>query len=1425
MAMSSADSMVSDTAKLSGASNYSVWKFRIKNVLIKEDLWDLVESITVPAGTDAAEDGVVVQSAPSTIAATILERKKKRALAIICLSVKDEVIPHVSNFTEPATCWARLKELYDNNSTARKILLKNKLMNMRMQEDMPVADFLQNIQLIINQLASIGEVIADSDLIALVLSSLPDSWDAVASTIIYRSVAPTFSELSGLMMQEELRRETKGMQKAQLDGFFAHIANTTPLPKRQFGNVRRPYGGVGKPRPFVARQHDSRKESMKKNDCNFCGSPTHWMRNCPELATELKKRVATRTKPSINLNMAEQTGQQPTVLDDDDVDNFFNAATDLPTELAAEILDLNLLSLDTTPKTTPASATWYLDSGASASVTGDKGALANIKSADTSVVVKTAGGQTHPVAGKGTIVMDFSEPINAPVLYVPGVRKNLLSVGSLADRGLHFFFCKQDVVVLNTKHKVIGHGLRDPSNGLYKFSFPTNTQFINEVSLSQSQNRLWHQRLGHINQKSLVFMAKHHIVNGLPATLSPTSEPCTACLLGKQSCERTPRQSRHRSSRPLDLIHSDLCGPLQTPSLSGAKYILTFTDDCSRYCWVYFLKFKSDTFQKFKEFQALVENHLDFKIRRLHTDGGGEYVSKVFKAYCRFHGIHQEFTQPHTPHQNGVAERKNRSLLNMSRSISASSHLPAYLWAEAVNTSNYLINITPTRANLGLTPHELLTGAKPDVTHLRIFGSSCQAHVSTGRKKLDPSSVSGVFVGYDAHTKGYRVYLPHKRRVIVTSDLKIHENTFFFSAPPVVPAVPTSCPDIVFFSAPPPKSPPDLPLPASPDSPRSPPVAASPYPPFPSPHLSSPLSVSPPTPCSVSPPAQVFSRGPRFNHHLELAAPVPPSALPTRDVSRSGRVLAPPARYHDFILNLTELHEPSTYAAAAVHPGWQAAMEREIHSIHQHGTWHLTMLPPGRTPITTKWIYRIKTHADGSPAKLKARLVARGFQQREGLDFDETYAPVAKYNTLRTLLAIAGHRGWTVRHLDVATAFLNGQLQEDVYVVQPQGFVDPTRPHHVCKLDKALYGLRQSPRCWYLNIDTRIQRLGLTKSTADPNLYYYHGESRVALLLLYVDDVYIFGDHPSKLTEMAQELMGAYDMTDMGTLGHSLGLEFHFTSSGVVVTQRGFAASILAEFGLSQCNPVATPMIQNLHLQVNMGEPPADIKMFQKKVGKLNFLTQTRADIAPAVSLVSRFNHAPQKPHMDAVNHILRYVRGTLDFGLCFKRGEDSVLTGYSDADWAGDRDDRKSTTGYVFMLGSTPITWRSQKQNCVACSSTEAEYVALSSAAREGMWLRGLLKELHILDDKTTTVLYCDNQSAIRLSENPVLHQRTKHIDIKHHYIRECVGGGHFKISHVPSADNVADIFTKPLGRTQFEHLRNHLGLVRTLDIAPHSG
>jgi hypothetical protein len=291
-------------------------------------------------------------------------------------------------------------------------------------------------------------------------------------------------------------------------------------------------------------------------------------------------------------------------------------------------------------------------------------------------------------------------------------------------------------------------------------------------------------------------------------------------------------------------------------------------------------------------------------------------------------------------------------------------------------------------------------------------------------------------------------------------------------------------------------------------------------------------------------------------------------------------------------------------------------------------------------------------------------------------------------------------------------------------------------------------------------------------------------------------------------------------MTDLGFLHHSLGLEFLTTPAGTIVTQRGYVRQMLNDAGMAHCNPARTPMIENLHLTRDTGTPPVDHHRYQSMVGQLHFLLQTQNDIQYAVNIVSRFTAAPQQAHLQAVHHLYRYLKGTVDYGLLYRRGEDSTLLGYSDADWAGDREDRKSTTGYLFCLGSTPITWRTHKQPCVALSSTESEYMALSSAAQEATWIRRLLMKLQALDSKAATEIRCDNQSAIRLAENPVFHARTKHIETHHYYIREQVEAEKIKVTHVPSSDQIADIFTKPLGRTAFEKLRDHLGLVCTSHI-----
>lgn len=320
------------------------------------------------------------------------------------------------------------------------------------------------------------------------------------------------------------------------------------------------------------------------------------------------------------------------------------------------------------------------------------------------------------------------------------------------------------------------------------------------------------------------------------------------------------------------------------------------------------------------------------------------------------------------------------------------------------------------------------------------------------------------------------------------------------------------------------------------------------------------------------------------------------------------------------------------------------------------------MLPPGKKAITTKWVYRVKQHADDSVAKLKARLVAKGFQQKAGTDYTETFAPVIKWNTLRSVVALAGHHGWKMYHLDVKTAFLNGRIDEELYVTPPPGFEGSVPDHHACRLKRALYGLKQAPRAWYSTVDNYLLQEGLKKSSADCNLYYHEENGLLTLLLLYVDDVYVTGNNDSHIAHIRGAIQGKFEMSDLGLLSYSLGIEFIFSPSGIMLTQRQYMREILSEFGLADCHPVKTPMAEKIKLEPDMAAPLTDPTQYQKMVGKLIFLTHTRPDLSFAVSTVSRFMSKPQEPHLQAVKHIYRYLHGSTDSPFCISEGREITL-------------------------------------------------------------------------------------------------------------------------------------------------------------------
>jgi hypothetical protein len=441
-------------------------------------------------------------------------------------------------------------------------------------------------------------------------------------------------------------------------------------------------------------------------------------------------------------------------------------------------------------------------------------------------------------------------------------------------------------------------------------------------------------------------------------------------------------------------------------------------------------------------------------------------------------------------------------------------------------------------------------------------------------------------------------------------------------------------------------------------------------------------------------------------------------------------------------------------------------------------------------------------------------LVAKGYVQRQGVDFREVFAPVARMESVRLLIAFAAHHGWPIHHMDVKTAFLNGELLEEVYVEQPPGFAVDGEEHKVLKLDKALYGLRQAPRAWNAKLDASLHSLGFVRSQTEHAVYRRGGSKELLLVGVYVDDLVITGTSIEEVTRFKAEMTSLFLMSDLGELSFYLGITVQQGSGTITLQQAAYAKKLLQRAGMDDCNSCATPMEARLKLSRTGAGKPVDATHYRSIVGGLRYLVHTRPDISYAVGYVSRFMEAPTSEHLAAVKHLLRYIAGTLSYGVTYRRGQGrQELLGYSDADLAGDVDDRKSTTGMVFFLGRSPISWHSQKQHVVAISSCESEYIAAATTSCQGVWLSRLIGEL-LNEEPRPPKLLVDNKSAIQLVKNPVFHDRSKHIDTRYHLIRDYVEKGVLEVDYVRTEDQLADVLTKALGRIRFQELRSRIGV-----------
>ena len=1072
--------------------------------------------------------------------------------------------------------------------------------------------------------------------------------------------------------------------------------------------------------------------------------------------------------------------------------------------------------------------TWWIDSGSTIHIANSLQGMQNLrKPVGSEQSILSGNKMGSHVEAIGTCILTLSSGFVLKLertFYVPSFSRNLISVSRLVPFGYSFNF-KDTSFRLLYKSDCVGNGIL--SDGLYRILLQNdNTQGsmhvhagIKRCNINEDSSILWHRRLGHISIERIKRLVKDGVLSTLDFTNFKT---CVDCIKGKQT--NKSKRGANRSSDSLEIIHTDICCP--DMDIHGQKYFISFIDDYSRYMYIYLLHNKNEALDAFKVFKAEVENQCGKQIKIVRSDRGGEYYGRYtengqapgpFAKFLQEHGIIAQYTMPGSPDQNGVAERRNRTLLDMVRSMLSNSNLPKFLWTEALKTAVYILNRVPTKA-VQKTPFELWKGWKPSLRHMRIWGCPSEVRIyNPQEKKLDPRTVSGYFIGYAEKSKGYRFYCPsHTTRIVESRNAKFLEDDVIsgsdhfrniVSAHDHIESQPSTSNDrlVIVHSTPQVQTSAEQPI------------------------IEIPQVVDS---ILIDQAVQELQQAPE-----QLVEPQVPQGTIGTTLRRSTRNKrsAIPSDYVVYLqesdYNIGAKNDPETFSQAMSCKKsnlWHDAMKEEMNSMMSNGVWDLVELPNEAKAIGCKWVFKTKKDSLGNIERYKARLVAKGFTQKEGIDYTETFSPVSKKDSLRIILALVAHFDLELQQMDVKTAFLNGDLEEEVYMKQPEGFSSSVGEHLVCKLRKSIYGLKQASRQWYFKFHEVISSFGFVENLMDQCIYQKVSGSKICFLVLYVDDILLATNDKDLLHEVKQFLSKNFDMKDMGEASYVIGIKIHRDRPrGILgLSQETYIDKLLERFRMKDCSPSVAPIVKGDRFNLNQC-PKNNFERESMKnipyasvVGSLMYAQVcTRPDIAFIVGMLGRYQSNPGMDHWRAAKKVMRYLQGTKDYMLMYRHTDNLDVIGYSDSDFAGCVDSRKSTSGYIFMMAGGAISWRSAKQTLTATSTMEAEFVSCFEATSHGVWLKSFISGLRIMDSISRPLrIFCDNSAAVFMAKNNKSGSRSKHIDIKYLAIRERVKEKKVVIEHISTELMIADPLTKGMPPLKFKDHVEKMGLGSTL-------
>lgn len=982
---------------------------------------------------------------------------------------------------------------------------------------------------------------------------------------------------------------------------------------------------------------------------------------------------------------------------------------------------------------------------------------------------------------------------------------------------------------------------------VFDIAHPAQDETLNlDTQTQDAEYQLWHRRFAHLGTEKIRTLHKVTTLSNLIKIPQDRTVPCEVCSLTKMRNRRG--ETAQRKVEVLQLVHVDTCGPFE-PARNGERYFLHILDNHSRMTWTYPIKTRDEAPLCLSKWKAEVERESDTKLKAVRSDNAPELV-KILKQWETQCGIAHNPTEAYNSLQNGAVERAIQTSEGSIRAMLKDSGLPNEFWPDAVRADVYLRNRTATGPEIDgqvVSPFEAYSGQKPSIDHVRVWGCKVYAYLNPkslpvkGRhdKLMDRGRV-GVFLGYvDGTTKNYKIWAPDMRKEIVASTVKFSENEKGGAVDLKLEITSTQN-----------KAPTRNPVgrPAHNQTMQSDPVQRM------FSHIDIPR-LSPEEREQLESGIENPQKAPQTD--IQSEQPMP-SRKRQREESET-QDDEPVSKHLRALLGLEEQSDmdefeetamsasikeyvptPGTYNEAITDPiwgeKWQEAINEELNALSSNNTWEEVVPPKEANLVTSKWVFKAKYNTDGSLQKLKARLVARGFSQKYGVDFEDTFAPTVRFDTLRLFFAVVAMHDLECHQVDVNNAFTESYLREDIYMKPPPGVI--VKPGQAFKILRSLYGLKQAARDWNQCCISKLLTLGFTQSQADPCLLV-HSERKL-ILLVYVDDVLLASKSVDQVSWFKNAFGKIFKIKDLGEVQKVLGIRVtrDRVKGTLRLDQTHYAREVLDRLNMTKDKeyPVKLPMDNNILLNGSDQDLRADRSSYQQAIGSWMYLgVLTRPDIAFTLGRLSQFMADPTMTHAKALKKLSKYIRSTFDLGITFRRDENKTLEGYSDSDFAMDKSDRISILGNVFMLAGGPVSWMSRKQRSVATSTMEAEYMAMSACAKRSQFLAQVLRDMgchhavgsspwkplikeshkHLLGSPTNQVkVYGDNQAALTLMKEPHTHDRAKHIDIAYHFVRDLFKRGRIHVEFVRTADMVADGLTKPLQGIHFQRFVNLIKL-----------